>query len=285
MKIRTIIVTYNGSKWIKKCLQSVIDSRIKSDIIVIDNNSSDNTTTIIKEQFKNVTLVETGQNLGFGKANNIGIRKAVAMDSDYVLLLNQDAWVKIDTIEKLLNVSEKYRDYAILSPMQFFNKKVLDSKFENYYRSGKDIREDIRDVSFVNAAIWLIRVEDIKTLGVFNECFQHYGEDVEFCRRYMASKKKIGVVKSAIGYHERPQKKDKNFSLDIIKRNSEIRSLLGLLRMEYEPLKGLYYIFKFIFFGTRFINRKVQFGINRRLIVFFSTIPLYLSKRKKHQIT
>ena len=138
-------------------MQSLIDSRIKSDIIVIDNNSSDNTSTIIKEQFKNVTLVETSQNLGFGKANNIGIRKAVAMYSDYVFLLNQDAWVKIDTIEKLLNVSEKHCDYAILSAMQFFNKKVLDSKFENSFRGGKDIR----DVSFVNAAIWLIREEDL----------------------------------------------------------------------------------------------------------------------------
>lgn len=57
-------------------MKSVIDSRIKSEIIVIDNNSSDNTTTLIKEQFKNVILVETGQNLGFGKANNIGSRKA-----------------------------------------------------------------------------------------------------------------------------------------------------------------------------------------------------------------
>lgn len=90
--------------------------------------------------------------------------------------------------------------------MQFFNETALDKKFENYFRGGKDIRQDIRDVNFVNAAIWLVRVEDIKTLGVFNECFQHYGEDIEFCRRYMASHKKIGVVKSSIGYHGRPQK-------------------------------------------------------------------------------
>ena len=283
MKIYTIIVTYNGSPWIKKCLQSVTDSSIISNILVIDNNSTDNTTEIIKKEFNKVELIEAGQNLGFGKANNLGLRKAISEGSDYVFLLNQDAWVEKDTIKHLILKSNNYPDFSILSPMQFFNKKVLDFKFQNYYENGKDFNETIREVKFVNAAIWLIKTKNLISYGLFNECFKHYGEDIEFCRRHISFKKRIGIVKNVIGFHERPQK-EKVFNHKIIQRNLEIRILLAISRTKYNLTRGLIDLFLILFFGNKNINKKVQFGVFKRLQFLYPTIKIYFTNKDKHII-
>ena len=70
-----IIVTYNGSKWIRQCLNSVCSSSIVPHCIVVDNNSSDNTVDIIKQHYHDVELVQLKSNLGFGGANNIGFHQ------------------------------------------------------------------------------------------------------------------------------------------------------------------------------------------------------------------
>lgn len=101
-----IIVTYNGEKWIDKCLSSVYKSTIPLTTIVIDNKSSDNTVQYIKTNFPMVILFEYQNNLGFGKANNIGIEYALKNNADYIYLLNQDAWVDPNTFRKYKRNSE-----------------------------------------------------------------------------------------------------------------------------------------------------------------------------------
>ncbi len=78
--VNVIIVTYNGAKWIEKCLESILceneDGVFEIEIIVIDNNSQDETRDIVK-RFSSVKLIHSNENLGFGKANNIGLQKAL----------------------------------------------------------------------------------------------------------------------------------------------------------------------------------------------------------------
>jgi len=104
--IYVVIVTYNGMQWIDKCLDSLIHSSIPLNIIIIDNLSTDGTVDFIKHKYPTVELVETGKNLGFGKANNIGITHAVKQNADYVFLLNQDAWVGLNTIDELVKIHQ-----------------------------------------------------------------------------------------------------------------------------------------------------------------------------------
>ena len=93
MKILTIIVSYNFEKWIDKCLGSLFSSEYPTEILVVDNCSKDNTVRIIKDKWKNVRLIESNSNLGFGKANNIGFEIAIKEKFDAVFLLNQDSWI------------------------------------------------------------------------------------------------------------------------------------------------------------------------------------------------
>ena len=118
MKILTIIVTYNGKKWMESCLGSIRKSSVQSDVIVVDNGSTDGTPEYIVSEFPEVQFVSTGENLGFGRANNIGLKKAVDEGYDYVYLLNQDAWVFPQTFERLVGAMESAPEYGIMSPMQ-----------------------------------------------------------------------------------------------------------------------------------------------------------------------
>ena len=102
-QIYTIIVTYNGSKWMTNTLLRLQKSSIPVQTIIIDNGSVDDTKEIA-QLFPEVRFIESKENLGFGRANNIGITIALNENAEYVFLLNQDAWVETEIIEHLLNV-------------------------------------------------------------------------------------------------------------------------------------------------------------------------------------
>ena len=114
MKVFTVIVTYNGMNWIDQCLKSVIT---QSEVVVVDNNSSDLTVNFIKQNYPSVKLLEQNINLGFGRANNIGISYALNNNAEAVFLLNQDAFAKKDTINKLITASIKNPEFGIISPI------------------------------------------------------------------------------------------------------------------------------------------------------------------------
>ena len=129
MKIFVIIVTYNGLKWIDKCISSCN----KYPIIVVDNNSSDQTVKYIQDNFPHVKLIKSNKNLGFGAANNIGIKYALKNKADYVFLLNQDCYLKNDSLKKLISSHKGNKKYGILSPIHLNGSgNKLDEKFSYY---------------------------------------------------------------------------------------------------------------------------------------------------------
>ena len=129
-KIITIIVTYNGCIWIDKCIGSLKKSSIQNQIIVIDNFSTDQTINYIKENYPDVLIIQNKNNLGFGKANNIGLNYAIEENADYIFLLNQDAWVEPDTIKYLVEFQKMNKEFGIVSPIHLNGKgSELDKNF------------------------------------------------------------------------------------------------------------------------------------------------------------
>ena len=203
-KVVVIIVTYNGAKWLRKCFQSLEDSTCKVEIIVVDNNSSDNSVEII-QSFPEIQLIQSAENLGFGKANNIGIQKAIELGADYVFLLNQDTWVFPETISNLVEVAEMNEQFGIVSPLHYSGDEVhLDESFETYWkRKTKSITDNVDEVPFVNAAAWLLSKKTIERVGYFEPLFQHYGEDRNYTDRMLFHQYKTVVVKNAKICHDR----------------------------------------------------------------------------------
>lgn len=212
MKIFCIVVTYNGSRWIEKCFSSLITSTVPLQIIAIDNASSDDTVTLIKEKFPSVHVVEAGTNLGFGQANNIGLKKALREKADYVFLLNQDAWIKEDTVEKLVEAAENNPHFGIISP---FHIDVTEKKFEQlfselFYRYNNTIIEDmyfnrlqsLYETGYVHAACWLISRQCAEITGGFDPLYFHYGEDDDYLQRAKHFNFKIGLAPAACVVHD-----------------------------------------------------------------------------------
>src|SRR5690606_21109694 len=170
--------TYNGAHWMDKNIGSLLQSQYPVEIIVADNCSTDDTVAIV-EKYPQVNLLKMASNLGFGKANNIGMKYALEQGADYVFLLNQDAWVFEDTIESLIFKMEANSKIGLMSPMHYDGtENNLDESFKTYYgrRRGKT-GNNIAVVPFVNAAAWMLTRKCIETVGYFEPLFGHYGED------------------------------------------------------------------------------------------------------------
>lgn len=215
MKITVVIVTYNPKKWLHKCLNSLKQSTVDLEIIVVDNKSTDGSPIIIKNDFPEVILMECFENQGFGKGNNIGIKKAFNDGADYVFLLNQDAWIDSDTITNLIAAHQREPQYAIVSPIHLNgNGDALDYKFSKYISPDRCqnlysdiflnvIKEKIYKVEFINAAGWLISRKCLEIVGGFNPSFFHYGEDDNYIHRIKFHHFKLGVFPHSIIYHDR----------------------------------------------------------------------------------
>ena len=219
-RLLTIIVTYNGIKWIDKCIHSVLSSSINSDIFVVDNASSDGTPDYIAKKFPTVLLTRSPKNLGFGAANNIGLQYAIDKGYDYVYLLNQDAWVKEDAFEKLISIQKQHPEYGILSPIQLeANEQHFDYNFgsviSHWNRESKvcedlffERKKEILPIPRIMAAHWLISRDCLVNVGGFSPAFFHYGEDDNYADRAWYKGYKIGIVTNAIGVHDRENRID-----------------------------------------------------------------------------
>ena len=128
-KISVVIVTYNGEIWIKKNIDSLLKSNYPIDIIVVDNASTDQSIALLKE-YKSIKLIQNNTNLGFGKANNIGLDIAIKNAADAIFLLNQDTWIFENTITLLAEKLFENPNLGIVSPMHYSaDETILDSSF------------------------------------------------------------------------------------------------------------------------------------------------------------
>jgi len=214
-RVFAVVVTYNGEKWIRKCIRSLTESHYPVQIIVIDNGSVDATVDIIKEEFVQVELFDEKQNLGFGKATNKGMSKALSMDANFLFLLNQDAWIEKNTISHLVDAFNMNQGYGIISPLHFAGSGFsLDAGFVNCLSKKYDkkmqaeflgIPDDpmANELSFINAAAWLVSRECLEKVGGFNPLFYHYGEDADFVNRLKFNHLKIGFVTNCRIFHDR----------------------------------------------------------------------------------
>ncbi len=206
-RVLTIIVSYNFEPWIERCLGSLEESGYPTDVVVVDNASTDRTVEILVEQYRWIRLVRSTKNLGFGRANNIGMKLALEGNYDYVFLLNEDAWIARDTIGTLVKAAQQNPDYGVLSPVHLNGKgEQLDTAFAHYI--GGDVpatsgESSLVEIPFVNAAFWLIPVTVLRRVGGFSPLYYHYGEDVDYIHRIQYHGYRVGYTPQTKGCHDR----------------------------------------------------------------------------------
>lgn len=243
-EILVIIVTFNGMRWLEKCVSSVHASTVPADIIAIDNGSTDGSVEWLRKH--GVNVVASSDNLGFGAANNIGMKRALEEGYSYVYLLNQDAWLEPDTIENLLKGFES-APFGILSPIQNdASGRKMDRQFakrcKKYLRQHKG--ETAVEVPFVMAAHWMVSRGCMMQTGGFSPAFKLYGEDDNYIDRAHYFGWRCGVVPGAKAVHDRGDRKETPEKRMFLKCNASVVHVSSpkrwlLLRLLGEPLRLL----------------------------------------------
>ncbi len=229
-----IVVTYRGHRWYERCFTSLRNSSLPLQTVVVDNASCDGTVEYIREYFPEIHLIESMENVGFGRANNLGIRYALDQGCEYVFLLNQDAWVEADTFETLVRVAEKNPEYGILSPIHLeANKKNIEKNFLSYIVNDQitdslfvqDLyfgrMNDVYMSKFINAAGWLLPRNILDVVGGFDPIFYHYEEDDDYINRVLYHGFKIGIVPKSKMVHDRNTKKSNTFNENSVLRRRQ----------------------------------------------------------------
>lgn len=196
-----IIVNYNTRELLRGRLHA-----LSGRIIVVDNASSDGSREMVKKEFPNIDLVRNQRNVGFAKANNQGIRRT---KSTYVLLLNTDCQATHQTITESLKFLETHPDVGVLScklvlpdgsidpachrgfptpwaSLTYFlglEKLFPASRIFGQYHQGYKPMGEIHDVDCISGAFFLTRREVIDQVGLLDEAFFMYGEDIDWCFR------------------------------------------------------------------------------------------------------
>lgn len=206
-RLLVIIVCYNGMRWLERCLDSVASSSVEADLFVCDNGSTDGSADFVASRYPQAYLKRSGENLGFARANDLGLRYALAHGYDFVYLLNQDAWVLPGTFERLMKAFGAGK-WGIISPLQMKPDMVNpDKRFKRHYHGPMEPSGEVFPVRFVMAAHWMISAECVRRTGLFSPAFHHYGEDNNYCERVRYHGLGVGVLPSAVAVHDRQARK------------------------------------------------------------------------------
>lgn len=218
MKIIAVVVTYNGAQWIDRCFGSLRASSLPLHTVVVDNGSSDGTPDLIASRFKDVEIIRAKRNLGFGQANNVGLRMALDRGVDHVFLLNQDAWVLPNTLERLVAAMGSAPDIGVLSPLHMNGTgEALDTYFAECLGPKRcpgflsdlalaRVKDGPYALAFVNAAAWLLTRRCLTTVGGFSPSFFHYGEDDNYVARMRYHGFRIAMLPAARIHHDRAER-------------------------------------------------------------------------------
>lgn len=234
-QVSVIIVNWNAQADLLNCLASLDRSRseiVQFDVWVVDNASKDGSVQAVKTQYPNVNVIANAINLGFSAANNQAITQS---NSDYVFLLNSDAYVHAGCLTALLSFATSNTRAAIIGPKVlntnntiqqscrrfptlgagFFRNTLLGSlfpknKYAYEYLMGDFMHDVVREVDWISGCAMWMRRDFLTSHGTLDERFFMYCEDVDICNRAWKSGSAVMYVPTGTVTHAIGRSSDKN---------------------------------------------------------------------------
>jgi GT2 family glycosyltransferase len=199
--VTVVVVAYDALPWLERCLESVRGRPT----ILVDHGSTDGTVELVRERFPEVRVLER-ENRGMGAGNNAGIREA---EGRYVFLLNPDAWVVDDALDRLVAFADEHPDAAVVGPRLrnpdgtlqrsvrgeptlwrvateylFVRKLAPRSRLLNPLYAGGFDHARVREAEWLSGPALLVRREAIAAVGLFDEAFFMFGEETDWLTRF-----------------------------------------------------------------------------------------------------
>ena len=201
MKLSVIIVSYNVRRYLDQCLESVGKALkgVESEVFVVDNASSDDTMTVLPPKYTEVKFVANDENLGFARANNVAIRQS---QGEYVLLLNPDTTVAEHTLREAVAFMDAHPQAGGAGvmmhnedgtrapesrrsiPTPWVSALKMLGFTKRYYMSHLPWDEPCR-IEVISGAFFLLRRSAIDKVGMLDEDFFMYGEDIDLSYRLL----------------------------------------------------------------------------------------------------
>ena len=203
-----VIVTWNARRYAQECLKSLqqLDTTLSIETIVVDNASADGTPELVAQEFPTFKLIRNSENLGFAKANNIGILQS---HGKYICLINSDVVLPRGCLNRLLQYMEANPGVGVVGPQMLgpdgavrrssmrlptlrnslgralaVDRSSLLSHLLGGQMMSDFSHNQIADVEVLNGWFWMVRREALDQVGLLDERFFIYGEDLDWCHRF-----------------------------------------------------------------------------------------------------
>lgn len=278
-KIALIVVTRNAKPWITKCLDSLRNQTVPDfDLYIVDNNSSDETCKIVLEKIPAAIIIRNNENLGFAKANNLALKKALERGAEYFVLLNQDTVVQNNFLEEgIKTLADKGIGVAAPKILYLENKKIwwIGSKvfhgkeiiFSKTFQIAEHIDKKKSDegqfdfpheTAYVPGTALFTRRDVLEKIGLLDETFFMYSEDIDFSFRAKNKKYRLVCFPSTTVFHDTPFYSQKN-----------------------KTLKNILFKYKNYFFGV--VKIVLKYYTNKEKIYWFLKLPISLITTLIHE--
>jgi len=261
-RVTTIILNWNGIADTLECVESVRNLDYPDmRIVVVDNGSTDDSTTVLRNRYPSITLLESERNLGFTGGNNLGIAKALEMGTDYVWLLNNDTVVEKDALKELVKGISESTEIGLASPFIHFYDAPGEVQFRGSYidwkrrrivklENGGTIPQGRVSVSLWGTAL-LIRREVLERVGLLNEKYFAYHEDEDYSMRVARAGYRAVVVPEARVFHKNSRSTGNNDApMQVFLRSR------NLFFLWMDNLKGM----KRVFHIPRYLAHIISYG-------------------------
>lgn len=258
-----VIVNYNNYYDTIECIRSLNKIDYNSyRIVIVDNNSTNNSEQILRKTFPQYKIIQTGANLGFAGGNNIGIKEALASGAEYILLLNNDTTVEKDFLNKMIECFERNPEAGVVGGkiLNYNNKDNIEYagghiNFFKFISVHDDfIKVDIdTEVGFITGCLMLIKSETIKKVGLLSEDYFMYYEDTDFCTRVAKAGYKMMYTPEAVVYHKVSRASGEKESAFTIKWNIRNR-LIFMNKNKHEVGTIKFFLSCLYFYTTRIVR-------------------------------
>lgn len=196
--ISIIIVNHNGKRWLKDCFETIYSQTYKFfEVIFVDNASTDDSVDFVSKYYPKVIIINNKYNLGFGRANNMGVKQA---KGEIIFFLNNDTVLEDETLEKMIFCK-------INNNLNIVGPKILNYEEKEIYDGNKPSIDPTgylgygKETFYIDGCALMIDKYDFLYLGGFDEKYFMYSEDIDLCWRTHLYGMKLGVCEKAVIKH------------------------------------------------------------------------------------